>query len=441
MGFIGLRGIISAKMNSIDTKKDKSLRFSFLDGIFASAMIGFTQDYFTPFLLLLGGTARHVGILNALPNLFAALVQLKSADLVEKVKSRRKIINVFVCLQALILLPMMGIALIGAVNLYVFIAVVIIFTFFGAFAGPAWGSLMSDLVDEDKRGEYFGWRNRILGFIIIAFTFTAGFVLHIMKKVHIFYGFVIIFGFAFIFRIISWYFLTKMHEPVLEYKKENSFTLFDFLARIKDSNFAKFVLFVAMMNFSVNLASPFFAVLMLRDLHFSYMTYSIVVVSATASIYIMIGRWGQQADRVGNLRIIRFVSPLIAIIPLFWILNRHPLYLVFAQAFSGFAWSGFNLCASNFIYDAVTPPKRTRCIAYFNALNGVALCSGALFGGFLLRYLPEIFGYRILTLFLISSILRLLVATFMPINLKEVRSVEKVKSDQLLFGVMGITRP
>ncbi|MBU0877996.1 MAG: hypothetical protein KKD55_00105 [Candidatus Omnitrophica bacterium] len=46
-------------------------------------MTAFTQEYFTPFLLLLGGTVRHVGLLNALPNLMASLAQLKSADIVE----------------------------------------------------------------------------------------------------------------------------------------------------------------------------------------------------------------------------------------------------------------------------------------------------------------------------------------------------------------------
>ena len=52
---------------------DRSLRFSILDGIFANAMAGFTQDYFTPFLLLLGGQVKHVAALTALPNLSSSV--------------------------------------------------------------------------------------------------------------------------------------------------------------------------------------------------------------------------------------------------------------------------------------------------------------------------------------------------------------------------------
>lgn len=419
-------------------QRAKSLRFSFLDGIFASTTVGFTQEYFTPFLLLLGATSRHIAMLNALPNLFASLIQFKIPDFVESVKSRRKVINSFVFLQAVMLVPMAVVAYHGGVCPVIFIVMVIAFTFFGAIAAPAWGSLMSDLVSEAQRGEYFGWRNKVLGFVMIITAFMTGFILHNMKKVNIFYGFALIFGLAFIARLISWCFLKKMHEPPIEYGKENSFTLLDFLSRIKESNFAQFVLFVSMMNFSVNLASPFFAVFMLRDLNFSYMLYTVITLIATTTIYLLIGRWGRHADKIGNIKIIRFVSPIIGIIPLLWVLNHQPVFLIFAQMVSGFAWAGFNLCASNFIYDAVSPAKRTRCIAYFNVLNGLALSIGALLGGLLLTVLPSIFGYKILMLFVISSFLRILVAIFMPLRLKEVRSVRLITNNQLFFSMIGI---
>lgn len=423
---------------SDNNQSKKSLKFSFLDGIFASGMFGLTQDFFTPFLLVLNASVRHVGALNALPNFVAAFVQIKSADFCEKLKSRRKIINLFVFLQAVMLLPIMALALSGRPKPVFFIILATLFVSFGAFAGPAWGSLMSDLVPENKRGEYFGWRNRILGIITVGVSFIAGFILHIMKKFNIFYGFAIIFGTAFICRIISWYFLTKMHEVPVNYNKENCFTLWDFLARIKESNFAKFVLFVSVMNFSINLCSPFFAVMMLRELSFGYFKYIIITITATLTVFIMISRWGRLADKVGNLKIIKFTAPLIGILPLFWIINRHPVFLFFVQIFAGFVWAGFNICASNFIYDAVSPAKRTRCIAYFNMFSGIALCFGALTGGFIVEKLPPIFNYKILTLFLISSVLRIASGLLLPSKLKEVRPVEKINNNQLFFSMLGI---
>lgn len=423
---------------SNDEKIRRSLKASFFDGAFASGMIGFTQEYFTPFLLLIGGTARQVGILNALQNLAASLTQLKSADLTAYLRSRKKMFNFFVFLQAFMLLPMCLAALFCFASPFVFIGLVVFFAGFGALALPAWGSLMSDLVPVDKRGVYFGWRNKITGFITVAVTLLGGLILNEVGSVNRCAAFAILFGAAFIFRLASWYFLTRMHEPALKHNKEDQFTIFMFLARLKESNFAKFVLFVALMNFSVNMASPFFPVLMLRDLHFNYMLYAGITVTATLTVCLMIARWGRLADRIGNLKVINATAPFIGMIPLLWILNRHPAFLFFAQVFSGFAWAGFNLCASNFIYDAVTPEKRTRCIAYFNLFNGLALCLGSLLGGLLLQHLPPLLGFNILTLFLISSLLRIGIGLMGPLFLKEVRDVEHISNIDVFRSVVSV---
>lgn len=416
----------------------RSLNLSLLNGVFASAMMGFTQEYFTPFLLLLGGTGQQVGLLNALPNLFSAAIQLKSPELTDLVKSRKHIVSMFVFLQAMLLLPMAVAALAGSIPVTMFIALVILFTCCGAITNPPWGSLLADLVDEKVRGEYFGWRNRLLGFVIVASAFIAGFILHTMEKVNIFYGFALVFGGAFLWRFISWYFVVGMYEPLLVHKKEHYFTMYQFLARVKESNFVKFVLFVAMMNFSVNVASPFFSVFMLSDLKYGYLLYTITTFTATLTIYGLSCRWGKHADRIGNLKVMKFTAPLIGVIPILWILNRNPFFLIFAQVFSGFLWAGFNLATSNFIYDAVSPEKRTRCIAYYNVINGFALCAGSLVGGFLLKWLPPLCGYKILTLFLISAVLRMIVAAVMPVKLKEVKPVEHVEHDDLLFSMIGL---
>ncbi len=425
-------------MNSENQKIEQSLNVSFKDGIFASAMMGFTQDYFIPFLLVLGGTASQVGILSAVPNFFSAIVQLKSAEATIKAGSRKPVMNIFVFLQAVTLLPIAMLAWFQKGSPVLLICFVTLFATLGAFPVPAWGSLMSDLVPEHKRGEYFGWRNRILGCIIVGSSFLAGVILQHMKSVNVFHGFALIFLSACIFRLISWNFLRRMYEPALIQKKEEQFTLYQFLARIKESNFARFVLFVSFLSFSVNLAAPHFSVFMLRDLHFSYLLYSLITVTATLTVYLLSSRWGRLADRVGNLKVMKFTAPIISILPVFWIINRNPFFLFFTQIVSGFAWAGFNLCASNFIYDAVSPPKRTRCIAYFNLLNGLALAFGALIGGFIVSRLPELFGYKILSLFLLSSCLRLIMATLLPLPLKEVRAVPTVKSNELFCSMLGV---
>ena len=416
----------------------KSLRFSFLDGAFSSAMIGLTAEYFTPYALALQATTSQIGLLAAAPNLASSFVQLESADITDRLRSRKKVMNIFVLLHTLMLLPIILVPYLFKMHPVLFlIAFITLFTCLNSFTIPAWSSLMSDHIPCKSRGRYFGWRNKILATVAILSSFLAGFILQLFKR-DVLKGFLIIFSAAFVVRAISWYFLSRMYEPAFKIKKEAYFSFLDFAKRIKKSNFARFVLFVASLNFCVYIASPFFSVFMLRDLKFSYLTYTVVVTVVTLAQILTIDRWGRHADRVGNLKVIRLTSLFIASLPLWWIFCRHPVYLVFIQVLGGFAWAGFNLCATNFIYDAVTPEKRTRCIAYFNVSTGVAIFLGAISGGLLINILPRLLGYRILSLFLLAGTLRFLVVFLFSGRIREVRGIEHISSKDLFYSVVGL---
>jgi MFS family permease len=149
--------------------------------------------------------------------------------------------------------------------------------------------------------------------------------------------------------------------------------------------------------------------------------------------------WGRHADLVGNAKILKFTSFLIPLVPLFWAFARNPLQLVLVEFFGGIVWGGFNLCATNFVYDAVTPSKRVRCLGYFNLITSVSLFAGASLGGFLAERLPAApGGSRLVPLFLLSAALRLAADLFLSRGFREVRSGRrKVKSARLFLSVVG----
>jgi len=413
----------------------KSLRNSFIDGVFASAMLGFTEQYITPFAIALKATTAQIGMLAAFPSIIGSLIQLKSADVVEHLKSRIRIITIFVFLHAFMFIPILLVPFLFKENRVLWLILfVILGTSFNAFAGPAWTSLMADHIPSKSRGKYFGWRNRLLGMITVACAFLAGFILNIFGKDKL-TGFVVILALASVARFISWSYLKKMYEPHMKITKEHYFTFWDFIKRVKESNFAKFVLYAASISFAVSMSGPFFAVYMLRDLNFSYVTYTIIAIAATTSTLIAMGIWGKHADIVGNMRVIRFTSLFVPLAPIFWLFSQNIFYLILIQFFAGFIWAGYNLSVFNFVYDAVMPEKRTRCVSYFNVINGCAICIGSLTGGFLAKNLPTIFGYKLLALFLLSGILRaIFVASILPL-IKEVRRVENISSLDLFFSV------
>ncbi len=91
--------------------------------------------------------------------------------------------------------------------------------------------------------------------------------------------------------------------------------------------------------------------------------------------------WGPLADRYGNRRVLVATGLVIPFLALGWALFSSLWALVAIQVFSGFVWAGFNLCMSNYIYDAVRPVNLPKIYAYFNTLNTFSVFVGTLVGG------------------------------------------------------------
>jgi len=415
----------------------RSIKYSFVDGIFASVMQGIAENYLIPYALALKASAREIGLLISIPGLTTAVSQLKAADITERI-GRKKIIGVGVFLQVLTWLSIILLPYFFKDNFaFYLILFVTLYALFGNISGPAWGSIMAQYIPMSKRGHFFGWRNRIFGSVALGSVFFAGFILHLFNRKNL-VGFSLIFLLAMVSRFVSWIYLLKYHEPKLRINPDEYFSFIDFIKRIRESNFVKYVLLVSLMSLAVNLASPFFPYYMLRERHFSYLSYTIIVMTPTVITLLSLPRWGKHADVVGNLKVIKLTATLVPFIPLLWLFSANKFYLVGIQILAGFLWAGYNLCIVNFIYDAVSPEKRTRCLSYFNFLNGVGLFLGATFGGYLHSHLPEILGYRTFTLFLISGLTRAVIVLILLPKLQEVRVVREIDSRDLFFSVIGI---
>jgi MFS family permease len=218
--------------------------------------------------------------------------------------------------------------------------------------------------------------------------------------------------------------MTRIYDPPLKIKKEHYFSFWDFLRRAPEGNFGRYVAFVAAIHFAVLMSAPFFAVFMLRDLGFSYLTYSVLVTVAQTAAILSGPFWGRYADKVGNVKVLRICASILPFLPTLWVFSQDVRYLFFVQIMSGLAWGGFNLCSVNFVYESAIPEKRTRCMSYYSAITGIAAFAGLLTGGFLASHLPALRGYQLLSLFLLSGTLRALARVFLLTRVKEVRSLE-----------------
>lgn len=397
-------------------------------------MVGIGESYLIPFALFLKATNAQIGLIVSVPQLFGAFFQIISAYLLAGLSNRKQLILAGVGFQAVAWLPLLWLPVLIPQHAVLFLLLgTSLYFLLGNLASPPWNSLMGDLVPIDQRGNYFGKRTKIMSLSSFTALFLGGVILdETRNSATPVSGFVIIFTIAALFRGASFLYLRKMDELPLNQEREK-FYLGDFYRYFKNSNFLRFVVYSALISFSVQVSGPFFAVYMLHDLQFTYFKYMIVVGTGVVSQYLTYLYWGNFSDRFGNRRVLQITGLLMPALPILWLFSPNFYYIMGIQLLAGFVWAGFSLSVSIFVFDAVASEKRAVCIAVYSTLNALGIFLGAMTGGLFTKIFPDTFTLlnihfhlrsNLMFLFLISGVLRLIVyLTFLP-RIQEVRHVE-----------------
>ena len=415
-------------MKKEDKLKKSARRGSIKEGIFASASNAFGMSYVSPFAIAINASSSAVALLSSISGILGPLSQMFGSKFIGKY-SRKKIVRRGVLIEALMWIPFIAIATLFYFNIFTNILpllVLLTFAFFvisGNFAVPAWFSWMGDITEEKRRGRFFSKRNLLTGFTAVVLAIAASFFLDYFKKQGItMIGFVILFFLAFIARIISWRIFKKKYEPKIKVKKADHFSFFNFLMQAPKTNFGKFTIFRAVLAFANSISAPLVAIYLLRHLAFNYKTYMIIIFAGAVFQFFIIELWGKFADRYGNFRVIVITSLLIPLIPIAWILNPSPIYLLIVPSIiRGTAWAGFNIAAGNFIYDNVKPQKRGTAVSYYHMLVGIGLASGAAVGALLIKVIQTSFIAPIILIFIIGAMARMAAVSFFLPKVKEIK--------------------
>lgn len=433
-----------------DDRETPSLDHSIKDGCAHAVMLGAGEAYLSPFAIALGAGSLFVALLSSVPPFLGSLVQVASVPLLKRLRRRKDLIVRAATAQGLCWLPLVVLVLTEpSFALAALLVLTTAYFMFGSFVGPAWNSWMGDLVKPEARGRYFGRRNRLISVfqfiaLVCAGLFLEGFTRLGMERL----GYGALFLAALAARALSVLHLRKMEEASYSPPgPEQDFTFWEFLRRSPRSNFARFVWYVALIQFCANLAGPFFALYMLRDLHLSYAQFTAAAAAVVLVQYLTMHNWGRVTDRFGNMRVLRLTGLLIPFVPMVWLFSTRFGWILACQIFAGFIWGGFNLAATNFVFDAVTPAKRARCVAYYTLLVQGGILLGALLGGWLASRLPERLSlltvewhpaHSLQMLFLLSGLLRLVVSAAFLRAIREVRFVEPARTRDLVFEIVAL---
>jgi MFS family permease len=360
--------------------------------------------YDNPSLIASGAQPQNLALLAVFSNLVLSFLCIKTPGLIARLGTVKKSVLLLSTLSAIVWFPLVWLFFTGTATPVMLIPLFILNSLPIAILAPVRDSWLAGIVPGKTMGRYFSIRSVITSVTYLATFYVMGYMLDLFKG-NTLQGFAIIFIAAALAMFANTLLYTKAPAPAVE-ETDDAFDFQDFLGEAKQGNLGTFIVFLSFFTIGVSLASPFFSVYMLRDLKLSYLEYTFIQSAEYIARIIAVFVWGRYADKVGSLKVMRICCNIIPFIPLLWIFARSPLALVGLNLFSGALWAGFDLCSATFVYKSALGPRRLKYILYQKSLNTLATAAGNLAGTYLLSIVMPIFGNPILTMFLLSGLVR-----------------------------------
>ena len=384
-----------------------SLRKGIREGGVSAISSSLTETYIPQFALALKASPAYIGFLSAIPSLLAPWAQFLGDTLMQKY-TRKQIVAITAYIQALLFLPIAGIGLAlhsSFITQHALTILLISYTLMMSIASihlPAWVSWMGDLIPHKQRGAYFSKRHQSMGFATMLLLIGGMALDYYQTQGLALTTFSILFIIAALTRIYSARLIRQQYEPPLKKKEKNiPYSFWQFLKQ--HSATKRVVLYIALYNVVMYIASPFFAVYMRQDLALSYTWITALTLASTLCYVLALPYIGTFSDKYGNLRLIYFASILYAFNPLAWLLVTNPWALLSIQFIGGVANAAYAIGVINYLLNTVSSAERAVVTTYLNILVGIGIFFGSLLGSLTMIYHPALITGITFT-FLLSTV-------------------------------------
>ncbi|MCL6589464.1 MAG: MFS transporter [Firmicutes bacterium] len=386
----------------------------------------------TGFIRALGAGDLLYSFIMALP-LLGSVGQFLAAYFLENTGKRKLLFLISGFMRLLwvpvALLPLLMPSGLSGVRTGIITFLIALWALANAVTGITFSSWMGDLVPEGIRGRFFGRRMMIFTIMTALSGLAIG---KYLDSFHDYKGFAILFGIVTILGVadISCFFGVK-DPPMPAPETKIPFRKLCLLP-FQDKNYFMFLLFIAIWNFGMNFAAPFFNVYMLEQLHMNYFSIFLgaQLVSNLATV-LFVQVWGKMTDKFGNKPVMVICSSVVMFLPMFWCFatpQNHLIVIPIINLLAGSFWPGYDISATNLAIWLAPPRNRSIYIATYTVfaslIGGMSayICGGALMEfskGILAKWsLPFFLGQRLTNfhcLFITAALFRILAALiFLP---------------------------
>ena len=396
-------------------------------------MVGIGETYLPAFVLAAGLGQLAAGLITTVPLMAGGMLQLISPWAIRRLGSHRRWVVLCTFCQALSFLPLAAAAWFNAVSLWLAFLMASIYWGAGFAAGPAWNTWVGSLVPQSVRASYFARRTKfaqagvMIGFVAGGLALQAGASWDCV--IAVFAGLFLV---ASACRLLSTAFLASQSEPMPPSAEHRCVPMGEFIRRLRNGADGTLLLYLLSVQGAAQIAGPYFTPYMLKQLHFSYAEYVVLIGVSFAAKVVALPALGRFARRVGAKQLLWFGGIGIAPVSGMWLFSNNFTYLLFVQVLAGATWAAYELAMFLLFFESIPEFERTSLLTTYNFGHAMATALGSLAGGAVLAAMDKTPG-AYLTVFCLSS-----VARFATIGL--LSRVPATEGQPLLLGrrILGI---
>lgn len=445
-GVLGSRVVESNRVRGGKTSLlRRNLRLCLWDGIAAIPLTLLSQPGNIVLAGLLTGiygfSAKNYGLIVSLPFWFNFLQVLLTPLLAEKLDARRLCItsawlHVVGWLGLTIALPFLPTSE-TTLTLTVFIIGFSVISLASALNGVAWNGWMQDVVPTRLRGKYFGMRNRLLYVSMIAFLLTVSGLLALMHGSLLAY--MALLGMAIVLRVFSVFAQQHMtggaHHAVsgqLPWREQ--------IRKVReDKSLVQFIVFAALMGFTINLFGPFYPVFMYEQLQITVAKANWILLFGPLGAAVSFPAWGKLQDRFGNIPVMIVALALWQLFSVIWcFIDRTNLWLLYVVSTTGGLFSaGYGIGVFNLLLKITPPSSRTMAIALFVSCSSLAAAMGPPAGGYIISWAKQQ-GFDPLRVYHVAFAFAPAVCMFNCLVLKKVREVQAARVTDVVGAMRNV---